>query len=174
MEAHDRGVLSDEQVDAVASVGQANRDGHAMMVADDVGLGKSREIGARAMDLIEQEGRKRILITSKGEVNLRDLEQELKILWNVGPEDPLPVRYEYLRDYPQSSERSGPNKKEWQPLPTFEEPTIYVVEAGNLNAFSRSISELGIDAVLADEVHSYKNIEGAQSGRCGGPCTENG
>jgi hypothetical protein len=152
IDAHKRKVISDEQVDTVAAVGQANERGHALMVADDVGLGKSREIAASAIDWLEKGKAKRILITSKGEVNLRDLESEMKV---VAGTDNLPFKYIYLRDYKEAAERAQ-NTKPYNPVPKTDN-TVYVVESFNLTPYRRAIQDLGIDGVLGDEVHTYKN-----------------
>jgi 2'-5' RNA ligase len=154
--AHDRKSISDEQVDTVAAVGQANDAGHAMLVADDVGVGKSREISAVAIDILEKGKGKRGLITSKSEVNLRDLEREMKIVAGVDPDTgDLPYKIVYLRDFKEASERS--QKKTPYAAPPAYDKAIYLVESHNLTAYRRAIGDLGIDFVLADEAHTYKN-----------------
>ena len=126
-EAHARGSISDEQMDIVAAVGQAMQNGHGYMVADDVGVGKSRELSGVAIDWIEKGKAKRILVSSKGEVNLRDLIGEMKVVAGVPPDGELPFKMVMLREFPESAER--PNKsKEYKSPPTFSEPTIYLVE----------------------------------------------
>jgi len=160
LDAHRRGVVSDEQVDQAIAMRQAQENGHAFMAADDVGLGKSRELALVAQDLFDS-GRKKILVLSKGEVNLRDLEDEFKVVAGVGPRDQLPFRVLYLRDFKESSERGiEKSGREYRPLPEFSDgKTVYLVESTNLAAYRRAIRDLAPDAVLADEVHAYKNEE---------------
>jgi hypothetical protein len=156
LDAHARGALSDEQFDIAAIAGQANDNGHALMVADDVGVGKSREIAAIAIDILEKGKGKRGLFTSKSEVNLRDLERQMKIVAGVDPNSgELPFKYIYLRDFKNASERAN-KKTEYQPVPAYDN-AVYVVESTNLTPYGRAISELQPDFVLADEVHTYKN-----------------
>jgi hypothetical protein len=154
LDAHSRKAISDEQFDSVAAAGQADQRGHAMMIADDVGVGKSREIAARALDLFDQ-GRKRILITSKAENNLKDLEDEMRIVSGVGKDDPLPFKVIYLRDFKDAAERAQ-KKSEYQAIPAFDN-AVYLVEAHNLTPYRRAIQDLQVDSLLADEVHTYKN-----------------
>lgn len=155
-DAHTRGVISDEQVDAVAAVGQAVENGHAYLAADDVGVGKSREIAASAIDWLEKGTANRILITSKNEVNLRDLEREIKIVAGVDPDKGvLPFRVVYLRDFKEAAQR-GEKATEYKAIPAYDK-TAYLVESYNITPYRQAISDLRIDGLLADEAHTYKN-----------------
>ena len=163
-DAHTRGAISDEQLDAVAAVGQAVENGHAYLAADDVGVGKSREIAASAIDWLEKGAANRILITSKNEVNLRDLEREIKIVAGVDPDKGvLPFRVIYLRDFKEAAQRTE-KATEYKPVPAYDH-AVYLVESTNLTPYRQAISDLHIDGLLADEAHTYKNVEEAGLGK---------
>jgi hypothetical protein len=155
--AHKRGVLSDEQYDAIIAVRQGQENGHAVLVADDVGVGKSREIAGVHADLHSKLAKGgRVLITTVSEANLYDLERELRIFHGVDEENgQLPFQVVRLRDFKESSERPG-QKREYKPIPVFDN-AVYLVEAHNLTPYTRAILDLNIEAVLADEAHKYKN-----------------
>jgi hypothetical protein len=136
---------------------KAQENGHAVLVADDVGVGKSREIAGVHADLHSKLAKGgRVLITTVSEANLYDLERELRIFHGVDEENgQLPFQVVRLRDFKESSERPG-QKREYKPIPALDN-AVYLVEAHNLTPYTRAILDLNIEAVLADEAHKYKN-----------------
>jgi strawberry notch-like protein/NTP hydrolase family protein len=158
-DAHRRAVISDEQFDAIAAAGQAASLGHGYLAADDVGVGKSREIAGAAIDWFESGRCRRILYTSKGEVNLRDFENELRIVLGIPSVQEPPYKLLYLRDFPEAAERA--QKKQPYAMPPAYDRAIYLIESHNLTPFRRAIEDLNVDGILADEAHTYKNEDAA-------------
>jgi len=165
-EALNEGRISIEQADAIAAQVQANQRGHSMLIAYDVGTGKSRIALGTLIEMMERGmagPQKKVLYISAGEVNLRDVEIELKIMLGVDVDTgKLPYQVIFLRDYPSSKEYEGKDRP-WEPLPSVQN-TFYMVEAHNLVPYSKAIKESGFGAVVADEVHKLRNVEGSNRG----------
>src|SRR6185436_20764237 len=125
------------------------------LAADDVGLGKSREIGGAAMDWLAKGKAKRIVITSKGENNLHDLVRELKLVAGVPEDGELPFKVVMLRDFPESAERGG--RAVTKPLPVYDN-AVYLVTSYELAPFRKELLALEPDGLIGDEVHTYKNV----------------
>lgn len=163
MDALRRRVISVEgNLDPVWSAIQQNdREQSAMLVADDVGMGKSRTGAAYVLDRLEK-GRKKILVITKGEQNVDNLmNREFPGVWG-GDVDEYGAWVSVPENYP--AERiaiSGKNfpeaKKGADGLPVFDGPAVYFIADNNVAAFHEAILALGIDAVVVDEAHSFKN-----------------
>lgn len=145
-----RQVLSDEQYDVVAAVGQAMENGHGILVADDVGVGKSREIAGVALDLLESGKAKRIFITTRSANNVNGMIEELGIV--AGGKKIEVIR---VTDYPETK-KTGPGGKNGLPI---MDNAIYILDSYNFSYYASALNQMGFDAWLADEAHIFKNVE---------------
>ena len=153
MDAYRSGALSLEgQLDAIwAAVQQNMKHKSGIMIADDVGMGKSRTGAGFVMDQI-QRGRKRVLVVTANGDNVRNLmDSEFPIVFG-----------QHAKDI-QMVEISGENlpgvKKGADPLPTYDKPTVYFVNSDQFADFSRKIVDARMDVVVVDEVHRFKNLD---------------
>jgi hypothetical protein len=150
------GGASDEQAEVALRVLDAWDRGHGFVCADDVGVGKSREIALLALEAIQQ-GAMRILITTKNENNIRDLEQELKRVASGFAHGRFPAQFVDVGTYREAKGEDGV-----LPLPTA--PTIYFAHAYNLADFAPAIIRLRPTAWLADEAHEFANVADSNRG----------
>ena len=146
-----------------AAIQQNDKNKMGMLVADDVGMGKSRTGAAFVIDRIEK-GRKRILVVTKDQQNVLNLmNQEFPQVYSgkadengayVGdPEKDFPAKRIFL-----SGENFPKIKKGEEPIPTFDEPTVYFVTASEFMHFAEQLKQLRADAVVVDEAHLFKNV----------------
>jgi len=159
MRAYEAGLVSDEQMDAYLGAKQANEEGHGMLVADDVGVGKTREAALLVLDWIrtgEETGKpQRILYTTRGQNNISDMEDEFDLVFSRDPtgktKNPVPIIR--VSDYKQASSRS---KKEYEPLPVIDN-AIYVVDSFNIAPYLKALRDVGLTGMVGDEAHLFKN-----------------
>jgi len=154
MDAYQRGDLSaDGQLDAIWSAAQQN-DKHrqGVLIADDVGLGKSRTAAGFALDRLEK-GRERVLVITKNTQNVDNLRDE---------EFPKVFGKEWGKYRKHTI--VGINKKH-EVIPQWKgEKAIYFISAGVFAKWSDQLKLLRPDVIIADEVHAFKNIDGANIG----------
>lgn len=148
-----RGDISDEQYDVVRSIGQANEAGHAILVADDVGVGKSREIAGAVVDLFAKGKANRILLSTMNDNNVTGLMNEIRLVAGDMADEYTFVR---ITDYKGA--------KKGEPLPLFDKG-VYVIDKYNFNSYLDSLKQVGFDTWFADEAHEYKNVDGANVGK---------
>lgn len=143
------GGLSNEQADAVVRMVSAWEKGHGLLVADDVGVGKSREIAASALEAIER-GAKRILVTTKNQNNVLDLMREFALVATGEAGGQFPATFVLVGDY--KGVKSGKES-----LPTPKGPVVYFAHSYNFADYAKALGEVNVDAWLADEAHEFKN-----------------
>jgi hypothetical protein len=148
-----RGDISDEQYDVVRAIGQANEAGHAILVADDVGVGKSREIAGAVVDLFAKGKANRILLSTMNDNNVTGLMNEIRLV--AGD---LAGEYNFVRITDFKGAKAG------EPLPLFDKG-IYIIDKYNFNSYLDSMKQVGFDTWFADEAHEYKNVDGANVGK---------
>jgi len=73
---HADGIISDAQFDAVMLMLNAFENNHGFVLADDVGLGKTREIGAYLYSLFSEGKINRALVTTYSGTNVEDMISE--------------------------------------------------------------------------------------------------
>ncbi|MBI5942879.1 MAG: strawberry notch C-terminal domain-containing protein [Chloroflexi bacterium] len=165
MRAMNNRALSHEgNIDPVwAAIQQNDKHNMGMLVADDVGMGKSRTGAAFVLDRIEK-GKKKILVITKDEQNVLNLMNgEFPHVYNsVADENGAFPRGEAPTDYPAKriflrGENFPKVKKGEEAIPTFAEPTVYFVTANEFANFAPKIKELRADVVVVDEAHQFKN-----------------
>jgi hypothetical protein len=146
-----------------ATIQQNDKYHMGMLVADDVGTGKSRVGAGFVIDRIEK-GYKKILVVTTNEQNVNNLmnvefpqvysgRADENGMYITAPPKDFPAERVFLRG--ESFPEIKANKA---PIPTFEKPTVYFVTSTEFEKFEPRIKELGIDALVVDEVHDYKNI----------------
>lgn len=150
------GGASDEQAELALRVLDAWDRHHGYLCTDDVGLGKSREIALLALEAIHQ-GATRILITTKNENNVRDLEQELKRVATGFAHGRFPAQFVDVGTYREAKGEDGV-------LPVPSGPTIYFAHAYNLADFANAIIRVRPTVWLADEAHEFANVADSNRG----------
>jgi hypothetical protein len=150
------GGASDEQAELALRVLDSWDRGHGFLCADDVGVGKSREIALLILEAI-QEGETRILLTTKNETNVRDLEKELRRVASGHEHGAFPAQFIEVANYREAKGEDGV-------LPRPEGPAIYLVHAYNLADFAPALLGVRPTVWLADEAHEYSNIADSKRG----------
>ncbi len=141
--------ISDDQADIVLHVKNAWERGHGMLVADDVGVGKSREIGALILERVEA-GDRFVLYTTASHANALNAVEQFRLVATGDPEGDLPYRVIMIRDYKQVLAGEAE-------LPQPDGPTLYVIDSYNFAKAGRALAKIPVDSWLADEAHFYKN-----------------
>lgn len=149
-----KGGLSDDQADMAMRVLSAWDRGHGFVIADDVGVGKSREAAALILEAIAR-GEQRILYSTKNETNLVDVQKELRLVATGSDEGDFPATFVLGQDYPKAATRSGRVRTEG--LPTPAGPTVYLVHSYNFEPLGESLLEVKPTVWVGDEAHEYKN-----------------
>jgi hypothetical protein len=136
-------------VDAVAAAGEANVNRkHGILLAYDVGVGKSRIAAGIALDWLSQDHANRILLTTKGENNIQDLIREFNIVG--GGKFPFSiVQVKAFKEVKKDVEADIPK----------QDKAVYVVDLPNLAPYTPAIRRLGIDALIGDEAHLFSNVQ---------------
>lgn len=150
------GGASDEQAELALRVLDSWDRGHGFLCADDVGVGKSREIALLILEAI-QEGETRILLTTKNETNVRDLEKELRRVASGHEHGAFPAQFIEVANYREAKGEDGV-------LPRPDGPAIYLVHAYNLADFAPALLGVRPTVWLADEAHEYSNIADSKRG----------
>lgn len=150
------GGASDEQAELALRVLDAWDRGHGFLCADDVGVGKSREIVLLLLEAIEM-GHSRILVSTKNENNVRDLEAEMRRVASCHESGSFPAQIVEVSNY-----RDAKGDRGVLPLP--DGPTIYVAHSYNLADFKDALMRVGPTVWLADEAHEFSNIADSKRG----------
>lgn len=150
----DKGGLSDDQADMAMRVLSAWDRGHGFVIADDVGVGKSREAAALILEAIAR-GEQRILYSTKNETNLVDVQKELRLVATGSDEGDFPATFVLGQDYPKAATRG--TRVRSQGLPTPAGPTVYLVHSYNFEPLGDSLLEVAPTVWVGDEAHEYKN-----------------
>ena len=153
------GRVSIEQAEQAMAAVQANIvHQHGYLAADNVGVGKSREIGLTILDLMaraQADGRDlRLMVTTKNSDTIAGLiDVELRQALLNGEEPPFDiVKVSESKNATEAKDRSG----EYQPLPRYKH-AIYVVDSYNVGRYRKALLDVGLHGVIGDEVHNYKN-----------------
>lgn len=144
-----KGGISDEQVDAVLRGITAWEHGHGLLIADDVGVGKTREAGSLILEALAR-GAKRILFTTKNENNIADAKKELRLLATGSEDGDFPARFIDVGAHKTV-------KKGEADLPMPNEPTIYFAQSYNFADYAFALSKVKLDTWIGDEAHEWKN-----------------
>jgi GH24 family phage-related lysozyme (muramidase) len=173
------GWVSVEQAEQMLAAIQANSGDkpHGYLIADAVGLGKSREIALAVNEFMRGKGDRRLLVVTKSKSNLEDLIQNFAYTWSgLSPEGidlndpnskPDPegekgsVPYEVIDLYKHGASKGDISEPSYKPLPKHAK-AIYLTTAHNLTDFHYALSQLGLHGIVGDEAHVYKNVWGAE------------
>ncbi|WP_428936922.1 LPD38 domain-containing protein [Fontivita pretiosa] len=152
--------LSDPQRDQVLQIGyRINIDNAGALIADDVGVGKSRIIGGVIADQVYRGlqnlgGKQRILVLTKNRQNISDLVATFTREM-VDTFTPL-MRDNGLQIH---------NALDLQPdavaaLGAGAAPVVVLADAFNLVKYAEALQQLNPDLVIVDEAHLFSNLEG--------------
>lgn len=171
-------VLSDAQLDGVAYAAQAASLGHGMVLAAEVGVGKSRIIGGLANELWHR-GNKRILMIVEGPHAadqlideafgpIYDTDTPLSTKDTAADYGTAPFKWGRPRDeFPNAKSRTDANDKQLRK--GFGElgfkDGVLVVDSHNLPDFLESILEWGPTALVADEADLFRNVKDTTKAR---------
>jgi predicted RNA methylase len=144
-----QGGISDEQADAVLHGLTAWENDHGILVADNVGLGKTREAAALALEAIARDYGP-IIYSTKNEVNIDDAMREFRLVSSGKEDGEFPATFVRVSDYKGV-------KKGTESLPQPKGAAIYFVQATNLEAYAAALAEINPKVWIADEAHLYKN-----------------
>ncbi|MDB4952217.1 MAG: protein strawberry notch 1-like [Gemmatimonadetes bacterium] len=150
------GGASDEQAELSLRVLDAWDRRHGFLCADDVGVGKSRELALLALEAIH-EGETRILVTTKNETNIRDLEQELRRVASGDEHGPFPAQFVEVANYVEAKGEGGV-------LPRPAGAAVYLAHSYNFADFAPALLDVRPTVWLADEAHEYANIADSKRG----------
>jgi hypothetical protein len=157
---HRDGVISDAQFDGVMLMLNAFENNHGFVLADDVGLGKTREIGAYLYSLFWQGKINRALVTTFSGTNVEEMISELEQTFSRY--DPGVSIFD-LRKLPTES------KGGLKDFPIADR-AIYVVDAAgkfrdavwSITGMSGERVKVPIDVWVADEAHTTRGTPDAQ------------
>ena len=152
------GRVSIEQAEQALAAVQANAVGHhGYLAADNVGVGKSREIALTILELMERAKKAgnplRLLVTTKSKDNIADLIDREMLEEVLQKEDP---GFEIVRVSEMKASRTKKTGEPREPLPQFEH-AIYVTDFSNLAPYLDSLTEVGLNGIIGDEAHKFKN-----------------
>ncbi|MBB4635941.1 strawberry notch C-terminal domain-containing protein [Longimicrobium terrae] len=150
------GGASDEQAELALRILDGWDAGHGCLCADDVGVGKSREIALLVLEALEQ-GERRIVVTTKNENNVRDLEHEFRRVASGHQHGPFPAQFIEVGAYREAKGEGGV-------LPLPDGPAVYLAHAYNLADFQPAIAAVRPTVWLADEAHEFANIADSKRG----------
>jgi SAM-dependent methyltransferase len=150
------GGASDEQAELSLRVLDAWDRRHGFLCADDVGVGKSRELALLVLEAIHQ-GETRILVTTKNETNIRDLEHELRRVASGDEHGPFPAQFIEVANYVEAKGEGGV-------LPRPAAAAVYLAHSYNFADFAPALLDVRPTVWLADEAHEYANIADSKRG----------
>lgn len=160
----------DGNIDPVwAAIQQNDKHHKGMLIADDVGMGKSRTGAAFVIDRIEK-GHKRILVVTDKEQNVLNLMNSEFPQVYAGVANETGGYLTDVKDFPaQRIYLNGANfpevKKGEKPIPTFDEPAVYFITSSQFMYFTEQIKQLAPTAIVIDEAHEFKNVGNTKRGQ---------
>lgn len=161
-DANARGVVSDDQREAIVRITNALNKEHAIVVADGTGVGKGREVMLTALQMLGAGDAKRILILTKNHDNIHDLMEEALVVSGGRWSDDG-------RELIQGEKFASPTTGEEYfmvrvdevpkdtPIPLLDK-VVYLATYDNLRDKIEYILPLGIDGLIGDEAHTAKNV----------------
>jgi GH24 family phage-related lysozyme (muramidase) len=149
---------------------------HGFLMADAVGVGKSREIAMAVNEIMRTApDEMRLLLVTKSVSNQVDLMQNLAYMWSGRTEDGIDLNTGQRSDEKGHTPYEVINLREWitsksnrneppEPLPLHKK-AIYVTTSHNLAHYYYALTQVGIHGIIGDEAHTYKNVWGAAMGK---------
>jgi len=144
------GKISDEQLEFVVR-GEATLDaGSGFLHAHDVGVGKTRVAMGHVEEWFEAGKANRVLYITSNQQNVKKVIKE----WADLHDGKFPYRIVDIREeFPDASDA---RKAKDVDIPGFDK-TVYFVNADRYRNFHDKIMDLGIDALIGDECHKFRN-----------------
>ena len=155
------GKISDIQIDNVAATEKAfelyknNPLGHAFVVADQVGVGKSRQAAAIAMQWLDSGRADVLLVMTKDKHAIKDLMREFDVI-SEGEKFPYPM-YDIPRQFPETTNIKGGD------IPKFDK-AVYFMDWYNTDNYSEAITRLKPNGLIGDECHKWANVYDSDRG----------
>jgi hypothetical protein len=151
--------VSDPQRDQAAAIGYRIHVANAgALIADDVGVGKSRVIGATIADQIYRSlaglsGKRKILVLTKNRQNIADLINTFTVEQRA-TFDPLAAQGLSIVN------ASGMEPAGLTQYQTRNAPTVMLGDSFNLVKYLKPFTDWRPDLVIVDEAHLLSNLEG--------------
>jgi len=166
MQAMKRRALSHQgNIDAIWSAIQANDKHHmGLLVADDVGTGKSRTAAGFVIDRLER-GQSKILVITKNQQNVDNLMSEFRLVYGneaneIGsfgdqpPQGDFPAQFIQINKSAMLADAEGNLS-----LPPTDKPTVYFATVSGATDFYQQIVSKGMETMIVDEAHEWKNLD---------------
>lgn len=146
--------LSDDQMDGIVRVRTAWNHGHGALLADGVGLGKTREAAGLVLDELHR-GATKILVSTKSRPNISDMMDEFRIVASGSKAGKFPAELVSVTDHKKARGAGGK-------LPSFKGPVVLFVDAYNFASYIDAIRAFGPETWIADEAHMFKGLWNAR------------
>jgi len=152
------GRVSIEQAEQALAAVQANVVGqHGYLAADNVGVGKSREIALTIIELMERAKAEkrdlRLMVTTHNQDTMAGLIDTEMLQEVLGGEEP---DFEIIKVTDNKDAKKDGD--DYKPLPRHKH-AIYVVDSFNLRDYRQALMDVGLHGIIGDEVHAYKNAD---------------
>lgn len=165
MNALNRRVLSVEgNLDPIwAAVQQNDKHGMGILIADDVGMGKSRTAAGFVIDRLER-GQQRVLVVTKDWQNVTNLIEEFRAVYS-GTVDETGRFVDTGSSFPAEmikleAKDFGFKRDEERILPITDGPVVYFLAWSQFNDWAKTLAEADLQTVVVDEVHMFKGEDG--------------
>jgi len=157
-------LVSKEQMDVIRAARQAHKEGKGILIADDVGVGKTREAIGVALDLLNTGDARKILYITHNETNVADVLETARLLGSGDVDGEFPYALLEVENYKESkiNKKKGIGYKDVAPLP--DRHGLYVMRKFNIAPYIQALVDAKFDAIIVDEAHDMRNLEGSKTG----------
>jgi lysozyme family protein len=140
--------ISDEQMDVVLQTIQSIAKGKGQLIADDVGVGKTREMAGIILDALDTGKANRVLyVTKSQEVLNNHIATDFSEVMTGKPGMPLPFQTVRLDGMPKLADQSN--------LP-LSDKSLYTITRDKLKSGYKNVMDIGFDLVVFDEAHEWR------------------
>lgn len=146
-------------IDPIWQAVQQNDKHHmGILIADDVGMGKSRTAAGFVIDRIEK-GKNKILVVTKGEQNVLNLQDEFRQVYSGKADENGAYTTGVPNDFPAKFINLTGQNKSGEAIPVFDTPTVYFTTETSFRYYEPLLKDIGLDVFVADEAHMFKKVD---------------
>ena len=148
LQSYKEGNISNEQMDVALMALQSMDKGKGYLIADDVGVGKTREMAAIILDALDSGKANRVLYVSLNQ-NVLDghIDGDFSAVMTGKEGNPLPFETVRLESFPNLSSQEN--------LPVLNKSIYTITQPGFRQHYDR-VLELGFDLIVFDEAHKWQ------------------